>query len=62
MDATRKVKVSGGPLDGKTVVVHETQQTFTHHADQDGSYLVNQKAATWKPKTKAKDQGEGQAE
>lgn len=44
-----KVKAKGGPLDGKTVLVHETQTSFTHHADGAGTYTVNSKTATWKP-------------
>lgn len=44
----RKVAVKGGPLDGKTVVVHDTQTTFTHHADKGGEYTVSEKTATWK--------------
>ena len=48
----RKLKAQGGPLDGKTVVVHETQKTFTHHGDTDGHYRVNEKSVTWQPNTK----------
>lgn len=48
---TRKITVNGGPIDGKTVIVHDTQETFTHHADQSGVYKVNEKTATWKPHT-----------
>lgn len=49
---TRDVTAKGGPLDGKTVTVHETQETFTHHADTSGSYKVNEKSVTWQPNTK----------
>lgn len=48
----RKLKANGGPLDGTTVLVHETQKTFTHHADRDGHYKVNEKSVTWQPNTK----------
>lgn len=48
----RKLKAQGGPLAGKTVIVHETQKTFTHHGDTDGHYQVNEKSVTWHPKTK----------
>ncbi|PRB14478.1 hypothetical protein [Microbacterium sp. MYb62] len=48
----RKLKAQGGPLDGRTVIVHETQKTFTHHGDTDGHYKVNEKSVTWQPNTK----------
>lgn len=48
----RKLKARGGPLDGKSVIVHETQKTFTHHGDTDGHYKVNEKSVTWQPNTK----------
>jgi hypothetical protein len=52
MIMARKLKAQGGPLHGKTVIVHETQETFTHHADTDGHYKVNEKSVTWQPDTK----------
>lgn len=51
----RKLKAQGGPLHGKTVLVHENQKTFTHHGDTDGHYQVNEKSVTWHPKTKPTD-------
>lgn len=48
----RKLKAQGGPLDGKTVIVHETQKTFTHHGDTDGHYKVNEKSVTWQSNAK----------
>lgn len=47
----RKLKAQGGPLDGRTVIVHETQETFTHHADTGGHYKVNEKSVTWQSHT-----------
>lgn len=46
----RKVKAQGGPLDGKTVIVHENERTFTHHADTSGAYTVGDTEAVWIPR------------
>ena len=46
----RKVKALGGPLDGKTVIVHENERTFTHHADTSGAYTVGDTEAVWTPR------------
>lgn len=43
----RKVKAQGGPLDGKTAIVHENERTFTHHADTSGAYTVGDAEAVW---------------
>lgn len=51
----RKVKAKGGPLDGKTVLVHENDHTFAHHADAGGSYVVEGLMATWEAKASAAD-------
>ena len=46
----RKVKAQGGPLDGKTVLVHTNERTFTHHADTSGAYTVGDTEAVWTPR------------
>lgn len=52
---TIKVTAKGGPLDGKTYVVHETaKQLDPHPAVTGGHYKVNEKTATWQPDAKAK--------
>lgn len=45
-----KVKAQGGPLDGKTVLVHVNESTFTHHADTSGVYTVGETEAVWTPR------------
>ena len=55
MEATRKVKLTDGPLKGKTVLVHVTQTRFTTHAAP-GHYELTDKGATWHG-AKAKDVG-----
>lgn len=46
----RKVKAQGGPLDGKTVLVHVNERTFAHHADTSGAYTVGDAEAVWTPR------------
>lgn len=48
---SKKIATKGGPLEGKTFLVHDRQKTFTHHAAPAGHYKVNEKTATWKPDT-----------
>lgn len=43
----RKVTLKGGPLDGKTYLVPETQETLTHHAAP-GAYKLTAARGTWK--------------
>lgn len=54
MENMRKVKLTDGPLKGKTVLVHETQSTFTTHADP-GRYELKGKGAKWHPAPRAKE-------
>lgn len=48
MENMRKVKLTDGPLRGKTVMVHETQETFSTHAAS-GRYEIGDKGAKWTP-------------
>ena len=43
----RKINITGGPLNGKTYLIHENRHTFTHHADTTGHYTVEGNTATW---------------
>lgn len=54
MDHMRKIKLTTGPLKGKTVEVHVTQKSFTTHAAP-GHYEVTEKGATWHAAAKAAD-------
>ena len=45
----RKITAKGGPLNGKTFTVHDTADTFTHHAAPGGHYKITEKQATWTP-------------
>lgn len=54
MENMRKVKVTTGPLKGKTVEVHVNTTTFTTHAAP-GHYELTDKGATWHGAPKTKD-------
>ncbi|WP_223172524.1 hypothetical protein [Microbacterium sp. NIBRBAC000506063] len=48
----RKITLKDGPLKGKTVLVHETQTSFTTHAAP-GRYDIGDKGAKWTPAAKS---------
>ncbi|MFB7843620.1 hypothetical protein [Microbacterium sp. NPDC056052] len=52
MENMRRVKLTSGPLKGKTVLVHETQSTFTTHAAP-GHYEITETGAKWRQAPKA---------
>ncbi|VXC31007.1 hypothetical protein MICRO8M_90058 [Microbacterium sp. 8M] len=54
MENMRRVKLTSGPLKGKTVLVDETQKTFTTHVAP-GHYELTEKGATWHAAPKTKD-------
>ena len=54
----KTIRAKGGPLDGKSFDVHETAETFTHHAAPGGTYKVNAKTATWQPTKPSKADAE----
>ena len=48
---TINVKVSDGPLKGKSFTVHSTTASFTHHAAQGGRYVITDGKAKWRKNT-----------
>ena len=53
---TINVKVSDGPLKGKSFTVHSTTESFTHHAGPDGRYVITDGKAKWRKNTPTPDE------
>lgn len=51
----RKVTAKGGPLDGKSFLIHQNEHALTHHANTGGSYKVDGLTALWDAKTSDTD-------
>ncbi|MFF2631972.1 hypothetical protein ACFVR6_03725 [Microbacterium sp. NPDC058021] len=47
----KTIDVKNGPLHGTTQQVPDDATAFTHHADPNGYYKVNEKTATWQATT-----------
>ena len=53
---TINVKVSDGPLKGKSFTVHSTTESFTHHAAPDVRYVIADGKAKWRKNTPTPDE------